>query len=119
MREFIVSPELHKILIESLPEIPDARGRRLEKHTRRFLKIPIQRIRVRDLYYLMLRLNSQELESIGMLLADPVCTRTYLNVDPPGGEWDYKVVVRYKAGVTDNVGSTAKEIIQEIGRAHV
>ena len=114
MREFIVSPDLHKILVESLPEIPDARGQRLENHSRSFLKIPVRKIRVLDLYYLMLRLNNQELESISNLLGDSVCTRSHVNAELPEGDWDYRVVVRYKAGVTDNVGSTARDIIQEV-----
>jgi len=114
MREFIVSPEMHRIYVESRPEIPDVLGFKLAHQVRRFLGIGIERLRYRSLYYLPIQLQEKELEKLSRAVCDPVTSLTNLNHTPKDQDFDVVVTIRFKSGVTDNPGSTAREVFQEV-----
>jgi phosphoribosylformylglycinamidine synthase subunit PurSL len=114
MREYIVSPEIHRIYVASRPEIPDVHAVKLASQARRFLGISLERVCHRSLYYLPVRLEGDELEKCSRVVCDPVTSVCSLDQTPADRDFDFVVTIRFKAGVTDNLGSTAREVFQEI-----
>ncbi|MDX1644101.1 MAG: phosphoribosylformylglycinamidine synthase subunit PurS [Thermoanaerobaculia bacterium] len=114
------SPETlptHRIEIEVRPEHRDPRGAHVAAQVSDFLDIPIDSVRTRDVYHLVGRLSSAELERVVQELADPVLQRAAIGrlEAPP---FDEAVTVAYKPGVTDPVGKSALVAIEDtLGRS--
>ncbi len=93
--------------------IKDARGRSTVAKVRRFLHLPVQSCQTRDVYKVDVSLSRRELRDIRNVFADPVTSRSGLGrLAPPVFHW--LVEVGYKPGVTDNVGTTARAVVQDI-----
>jgi phosphoribosylformylglycinamidine synthase subunit PurSL len=93
--------------------IRDARGRATVGKTRRFLHIPVESCQTRDVYKVDLSLSNRELQLIKKAFTDPVTSRSALaRLSPPAFDW--LVEVGFKPGVTDNVGSTARALAQDL-----
>lgn len=93
--------------------IRDARGCAIVAKTRRFLHIPINSCQTRDIYKVDVSLSPKELRRVRKAFTDPVTSRSALGRLPqPPFEW--MVEVGFKPGVTDNVGNTAKSVVQDV-----
>lgn len=93
--------------------VRDARGRATVARARRFLRLPVVSCQTRDVYKVDLSLSASELRRIRKAFADPVIARAALSrLSPP--QFDWLVEVGFKPGVTDNVGSTARALAQDL-----
>jgi phosphoribosylformylglycinamidine synthase subunit PurSL len=93
--------------------IRDPRGRAAVAKARRFLRIPVESCQTRDVYKADLSLSPKELRMIQKAFTDPVISRSALDrLTPPAFDW--LVEVGFKPGVTDNVGSTARALAQDL-----
>jgi phosphoribosylformylglycinamidine synthase subunit PurSL len=93
--------------------IRDARGKAIVAKTRRFLRLPVHSCLTRDVYKVDVSLSPKELRRVQKAFADPVTSRSALGRLPqPACDW--MVEVGFKPGVTDNVGTTAKAVVQDV-----
>jgi phosphoribosylformylglycinamidine synthase II len=93
--------------------IRDARGRAIVAKTRRFLRLPVNSCTTRDVYKLDVSLSPRELRTVQKAFADPVTSRSALG-RMPQPVFDWIVEVGFKPGVTDNVGTTARAVVQDV-----
>jgi phosphoribosylformylglycinamidine synthase subunit PurSL len=93
--------------------VKDARGHATAAKTRRFLRLPVESCQTRDVYKVDIALSSGELRIVQKAFADPVTSRSAVNrLKPPVFDW--MVEVGFKPGVTDNVGATARAVVQDV-----
>ncbi len=91
----------------------DARGRSVVDKTRRFLRLPVESCRTRDVYKVDIELSSRELREVKKAFTDPVIARAALGRLAASG-FHWMVEVGFKPGVTDNVGSTARALVEDM-----
>ncbi|MBN1570401.1 MAG: phosphoribosylformylglycinamidine synthase [Acidobacteria bacterium] len=103
----------YRIEIGLMRGIRDARGRAMVARTRRFLRLPVHTCQTRDIYKVDVSLSPGELRQVQKAFADPVTSRSALGRLPPP-VFDWMVEVGFKPGVTDNVGTTAKAVVQDL-----
>jgi phosphoribosylformylglycinamidine synthase subunit PurSL len=93
--------------------VRDARARSIIAKTRRYLRLPIESCRTRDVYKVDVALPPKKLREVKKAFADPVISRSALSrMSPPSFDW--LVEVGFKPGVTDNVGATARVVVQDL-----
>jgi phosphoribosylformylglycinamidine synthase subunit PurSL len=93
--------------------ISDARGRSAVAKAKRFLRLPVESCQTRDVYKIDIALSPDELRDIQEAFRDPVTSRSALGrLREPVCDW--MVEVGFKPGVTDNVGTTARTIVQDV-----
>jgi phosphoribosylformylglycinamidine synthase subunit PurSL len=93
--------------------VRDARGRSIVGRARRFLRLPMESCQTRDVYKVGLALSPAELRLIRQTFTDPVIARSAVSrLSPPAFDW--MVEIGFKPGVTDNVGTTARALAQEM-----
>lgn len=97
----------HRIEVSS--RVPDTRALVRKKHFPRMKDVFLV-----DVYTIDKNFSVRDLEKIGDALANPVTQ--YFSVDKPCRVpmFDWAVEIGFAPGVTDNVGHTAKEIIQDL-----
>ncbi|MBU4298731.1 phosphoribosylformylglycinamidine synthase, partial [Patescibacteria group bacterium] len=100
--------------------IKDALGEKIKKQIVEDLNLPVLKVKTVDVYTIEADLAKKELNFLGEnLFIDPIIQEFSL---PPhlircGGlakDFDWSIEVGFKPGVTDNVGRTAKEAIEEL-----
>ena len=97
------------------PGIPDAFGEATGKKIRDYLRIPVERVETRKLYYLETDLTEAQVEMLaGELFCDPVIQCFAVNENLHSEPFDISVVVGFRPGVTDNVGHTAGGAIADL-----
>ncbi|HSW40719.1 MAG TPA: AIR synthase-related protein [Acidobacteriota bacterium] len=93
--------------------VADARGRATAARARRFLHVPLDSCRTRDVYRVDAVLSDSELHDIQRAFTDPVIARSAIGrLSPP--RFDWMIEVGFKPGVTDNVGATAGDVIRDL-----
>ncbi len=93
--------------------IRDARGRATVDKARRFLGLPVKSCQTRDVYKVDVSLLPKELREIQAIFTDPVTSRSAKDrLRAPAFDW--MVEVGFKPGVTDNVGTTARTVVQDL-----
>lgn len=86
------------------------------QRVRRFMDVPLRRVRTRDVYRIQGDLNEVEARKVLNELVDPVLQRGALG-RLEGDAFDSAVTVAYKPGVTDPVGKSAKVAVEDtLGR---
>ena len=107
---------IHRIEVVFKPETVDALGESVARSVREDLGLSPRRVRTVAVYTTNAEFSKQELERLGNeLFADPVIQR--YSVDRPlyGEEdFDWLLEVGYRPGVTDNVGHSAAEGVQDM-----
>jgi phosphoribosylformylglycinamidine synthase II len=93
--------------------VKDARGRATVAKARRFLRLPVTSCQTRDVYKVDVSLSKKHVGDIQRIFTDPVISRSALFRLPPP-VFDWMVEVGFKPGVTDNVGTTARAVVQEV-----
>lgn len=79
------------------------------------LKGKIKNVVIADSYLINAALNNEQIEKVADLLINPLLERSSINVTPVSS-FDWMIEIGLLPGVTDNVGSTAKEIIEDYFR---
>ncbi len=102
----------HRIEVGLKRGIRDARGRTIAGKTRRFLRLPVNSCQTRDIYKVDVALSPKELRAVRKAFTDPVTSRSAI-ARLPGPAFDWMVEVGFKPGVTDNVGTTARAVVQD------
>jgi phosphoribosylformylglycinamidine synthase len=109
----------HRIEVAFKPGVKDALGERTAKKVHDDVHLTVNGVRTVEIYLIEDNLNSKHLD----LVAKEVFADAIVNdwaVDRPIAkktDFDYIIEVGYLPGVTDNVGHTAKEAIEDaIGR---
>ncbi|MBN2243559.1 MAG: phosphoribosylformylglycinamidine synthase [Acidobacteria bacterium] len=93
--------------------VKDARGRTAVDKARRYFGLPLKSCRTRDVYKVDVPLSSGEIRKVLKAFTDPVIARSAQGrLHAPAFEW--MVEVGFKPGVTDNVGSTARAVVQDL-----
>jgi phosphoribosylformylglycinamidine synthase subunit PurSL len=107
----------HRIEVAMQPERPDPAGAALKAQLVEDLDIEIAACRVVDVYTLQAELSAEELDGVRTeLFTDPIiqvsaCDKSLAT------DFDFVIEVGFLPGVTDNVGKSAKEGVQDtIGR---
>ncbi|MGC9053568.1 MAG: AIR synthase-related protein, partial [Candidatus Hydrogenedens sp.] len=106
---------VNRIEVTIRPELEDPIGKSLCSQIKDDLSINCKSVRVVDVYTILAELNPDELEKIAEeLFSDSVIQIASINQHiqfPP--EYQYVVEVGFRPGVTDNVGKSAREGIQD------
>jgi phosphoribosylformylglycinamidine synthase len=93
--------------------IDDPRGRSVMAQAREFLGLAVEDVRTRAVYKLSLDLSAEELEQVRLALTDPVLEESASGrLPPPPCHWI--LAVGFRAGVTDNVGRTARIFVGDV-----
>ncbi|TGU72145.1 phosphoribosylformylglycinamidine synthase [Geomonas terrae] len=101
----------HRIEITLKDEVRDPRGERIKREIGHFLHLDVAEVRTIDVYTVDAELSADELaQAAAGPFSDPVI-QDYSIDKPAAAGFDFLVEVGFRAGVTDNVGRTAKEAI--------
>jgi phosphoribosylformylglycinamidine synthase len=107
---------IHRIEIALRPGLRDARGEHLLLQVRDFLRLPVSRIRSRDVYHVSADLADEEVARVVRELADPVLHQSAVG-RVEDGSFDTAITVAYRPGVADPVGKSARVAIEDtLGR---
>ena len=97
--------------------IRDALGEKIKKRIIEDLNVPVDNVTTIDVYTLDAEdadLPGEQLSSLGEnLFSDPIIQEFGLN-EPLVRDFDWLIEVGFKPGVTDNVGKTARDAIEDI-----
>jgi phosphoribosylformylglycinamidine synthase II len=93
--------------------VQDARGRAAIAKSRRYFGLSVKSCQTRDVYKVDIPLSSKALREIKKAFTDPVIAHSATGrLSPPVFDW--MVEVGFKPGVTDNVGTTARAVVQDM-----
>ncbi|MFH0909247.1 MAG: AIR synthase-related protein [bacterium] len=93
--------------------VRDPRARGVVAKARKFLRLPVGACQTRDIYKVDVPLSPKELRKVKSAFTDPVIARSAVGrLSPPSFDW--LVEVGFKPGVTDNIGSTAREVVRDV-----
>ncbi len=96
-------------------KVPDARATVKEKQFESFgLKGKDKKVSIIDAYTIDAVLNKKELEDISSILANPILEDHSIDKIIPPEKFDWMIEVGFLPGVTDNVGNTTKETIEDL-----
>jgi phosphoribosylformylglycinamidine synthase len=105
--------------IEIIPAVPDARTRVKKDHFNGLgLMGRVAEVQVADIYTLDARLSPKQMEAAAEALANPRIEISYVGRSFVPKKFDAAIEIGFLPGVTDNVGTTARETVGEkLGRA--
>ncbi len=93
--------------------VRDPRGLGVVAKARKFLRLPVRSCQTREVYKVEAELSAGGLRKIKMAFTDPVIARSGIGrLSPPAFDW--LIEVGFKPGVTDNVGRTARAVVQDV-----
>ena len=96
------------------PDLPDPRGNRFRKRIRDDYGIRVDAIRILDVYHVDKDLDEENLERCRReLFTDPVTQHSSLG-PLPGKAFDWIIEIGFLPGVTDNVGHTSREAVEDL-----
>ena len=105
---------INRIEVGFKENVVDALGNSVKKRIIEDLKIKIDFVKTVDVYTIDSNLSNEELKMLGEeLFADPVI-QDFVVDSSLAKDFDWLIEVGFKPGVTDNVGKTAKEGIEDI-----
>ncbi len=103
-----------KIEVGFKPGVTDALGNSIKREINEDLHITVEEVRTIDIYTLYIPLEAHQVEkTASKLIADPVIQQYSYN-GTLAEHFDFLIEVGYKPGVTDNVGKTTEEGIQDL-----
>ena len=106
--------QVHILVVATRPHLPDVRGEALKHTMREDLHLAVDDIRTAALYTVHAPLTPEDLEEARQyLFTDAVAQESYWTKRPPGA-YDWIVQIGFLPGITDNVGRTAAEALEDI-----
>jgi len=104
----------HRIEVAFKPEFVDAAGDATAKRIAEDLGIKTDSVKTVDVYTVDSDIPRSELEQLSRsLFSDPIVQR--YSIDRPAADkFDWLVEVGFEPGVTDNVGTTAREAVRDV-----
>jgi len=110
---------LNRIEVGFKENVVDALGNSVRKRIIEDLKIKVDSVKTVDVYTIDSELSNEELKTLGEdLFADPVI-QDFAVDSPLAKDFDWLIEVGFKPGVTDNVGKTAKEAIEDVFKTKI
>jgi len=101
--------------IEIFSRIKDARAEvRKHKIARMRLEGKLEDLKLTDIYTISKDLDPEQLKKCGEILTNPVSQGFCIGPYIPKGKFDWAVEIGFLPGVTDNVGHTARENIEDL-----
>jgi phosphoribosylformylglycinamidine synthase len=101
--------------IEIVSRIADARAGVRRRHLQDSGSAgAIDRLEIIDIYTVDAGLDDDQLQTLAEALADPVTQQARVNTAALPERFDWAVEVGFLPGVTDNVGHTAREILEDL-----
>ncbi len=95
-------------------ELPDPRGNRILKRIRDDLSLSLTSVRILEAYHIDRPLEPDQLERCRTeLFTDPVTQHSSLG-PLPGKVFDWMIQIGFLPGVTDNVGNTSREAVEDL-----
>jgi len=104
----------HRIEIALKRGLPDPRGRKVAERAQSLCHLAVTGCETRDVYKIDTPLNKTELQAVRKAFTDPVTSLSSIGRHRPPAAFDWVVEVGFKPGVTDNVGRTAKVLVEEV-----
>jgi phosphoribosylformylglycinamidine synthase len=106
--------QVHILVVATRPHLLDVRGEALKHTMREDLHLAVDDVRTAALYTVHAPLTPEDLEEARhYLFTDAVAQESYWTRRPPGA-YDWIVQVGFLPGITDNVGRTATEALEDI-----
>ncbi len=100
-------------------KIPDTRAEVKLRHLESIgFKGKIKSVDLVDSYIIDANLARSQLQAAARILENPLVEKATVNSPQAPAEFDWAIEVGYLPGVTDNVGSTAKETIEDFLNPH-
>lgn len=110
---------INRIEIGFKENVVDALGNSIKKRIIEDLKIKVDSVKTVDIYTIDGDLSNEKLNMLGEdLFSDPVIQDFAVDASI-AKDFDWMIEVGFKPGVTDNVGKTAKEGIEDILKTEV
>ena len=101
--------------VEIKTKIPDSRNVVMKNQIEGFgFEGKVKDIKIVDVYILNTSFNDEEVKKIASILTNPVFQKSYVNEPAIREEFDWAIEIGFLPGVTDNVGHTAQECIQDL-----
>ncbi|MFH1588597.1 MAG: AIR synthase-related protein [Candidatus Diapherotrites archaeon] len=100
--------------IEVKYAVSDARAKVRKKELLTAGFTEIKEIALVDVYTFDLDLNEEELKKSAEMLSNPVLQEYSIGTPLHSNEFNYAIEIGFLPGVTDNIGSTAKEAVQDL-----
>lgn len=105
---------VHRIEVGFKGGIKDAPGGKVKKGVAENLGIAVENVRTIEVFSIDAGLSAAQLDALGKdLFCDPIIQEFAVDL-PLACDFDWIIEVGLKPGVTDNVGKTAKDAIEEI-----
>ena len=79
----------------------------------------VEDVNLVDVYTLDDAVKDSELDNVSAMLSNPVTQEAGINQPKAPEKFDYAVEVGFLPGVTDNVGTTAREIVEDRFKKHL
>ncbi len=98
--------------IEIITKTGDTRAE-VRKRKIQSMGFHVDNVNLTDVYTLDISPDEKELGSIASMLSNPVTQEAGINRPKAPEKFDYAIEVGFLPGVTDNVGTTAREIVQD------
>ena len=103
----------HRIEVGSL--VPDTRAHvRLNNFRQQAFGDQIKEVKVVDVYTINRSFSGEELDKIASSLTNPVTQAYAVDKSYEIQDFDYAIEVGFQPGVTDNIGNTAREIVEDL-----
>ena len=103
-----------RIEVAIKPDLPDPRGNRFLKRIEDDLGIRVSAIRILEVYNVDKPLDEDQQERCRReLFTDPLTQQSSLG-SLPGKAFDWMIEIGFLPGVTDNVGNTSREAIEDL-----
>ncbi len=104
---------VHRIEIRA--KIPDSRTVAMKNQIKGFgFEEKVKDIKIIDVYTLDTNFNDEEVKKIASILTNPVSQQSYINEPAIKSGFDWAIEIGFLPGVTDNIGNTAQECIQDL-----
>ena len=107
---------IHRIEVGFKPGVLDALGQSVARSVAEDLGLETERVRTVAVYTTNIELSARDLDRLGReLFADPVIQQ--FSVDQPlhsAGDFDWLLEIGFRPGVTDNVGQSAAQGLQDM-----
>lgn len=94
--------------------VPDARARKAMEKVKSFLGVDLSSCCTRDVYKVNADIAESAAEKVCRAYTDPVVSESALGRLTPPEEFDWVMEIGFKPGVTDNVGRTARNALQDV-----
>ncbi len=110
----MTAPATHRIEVATRPGQRDPVGESVRDRLHEDLGIHVDEVRLVDVYTIHADLDTDQLERVrDELFTDPITQESALDA-PIAGPCDYLIEVGFLPGVTDNVGKSAREGIEDV-----